>query len=129
MSNITNETKAFVIIALNTESESHDLEILERIGFSSVKTLIGVYNNKPELSYLIPLNDIEWQLKKLKSIASEYNQHSILFVNDLRHAELLFIKSGLKENVGLFREVTKSLAIDKHSYTYDEMNKRYYIAG
>lgn len=96
---------------------------LVNVGF---KELIGKYEGETEKSILI----VGKKASKLaKMIARKYNQESYLYCDQDRNAELIFTESGLKENIGKFKQISPAKVADLPSYTYDPLAKKYYSCG
>ena len=94
------------------------------------KQVTGCYNNIKELSFYVTIGDGSWtretDLKKLLEYAKLYNQESILYVNSDRQAKLIFT-NGETINIGIFKQVPKTFALQHVAYTYDIANNGYYV--
>jgi len=98
------------------------------------KVVEGVYRGESELSILVPVINQVFDLATVEQLAHVYNQHSILFVDSDRNAELKFMvkpfDSSLNElpkneKLGKFIATTKGIATQCENYTKDGNN--YYI--
>ena len=136
-----NKKDAFVIFSVFQSGLSHQdnmdnhkkvLRHLEDFGFK-YKVVEGVYRGESELSILVPVINQVFDLATVEQLAHIYNQHSILFVDSNRNAELKFMVKAFDENLdqvrseklGKFIATTKGIATQCENYTKDGNN--YYI--
>ena len=136
-----NKKDAFVIFSVFQSRLSHQdnmdnhkkvLRHLEDFGFK-YKVVEGVYRGESELSILVPVINQVFDLATVEQLAHIYNQHSILFVDSDRNAELKFMVKTFDENLdqvrseklGKFIATTKGIATQCENYTKDGNN--YYI--
>jgi hypothetical protein len=114
--------RPFYIFALNTnnDKESHVL-LNEGLTNTQFKTLQGMYKGEKETSYLV---DADFENVAVK-LAEEYNQESILYVDETRDAFLLF-KSGERQKLGKWQEIKNIAGLD--AYTIDISTGRVYAA-
>ena len=136
-----NKKDAFVIFSVFQSRLSHQdnmdnhkkvLRHLEDFGFK-YKVVDGVYRGESELSILVPVINQVFDLATVEQLAHIYNQHSILFVDSDRNAELKFMVKAFDENLdqvrseklGKFIATTKGIATQCENYTKDGNN--YYI--
>jgi hypothetical protein len=136
-----NKKDAFVIFSVFQSRLSHQdnmdnhkkvLRHLEDFGFK-YKVVEGVYRGESELSILVPVINQVFDLATVEQLAHIYNQHSILFVDSDRNAELKFMVKAFDENLdqvrseklGKFIATTKGIATQCENYTKDGNN--YYI--
>ena len=136
-----NKKDAFVIFSVFQSRLSHQdnmdnhkkvLRHLEDFGFK-YKVVEGVYRGESELSILVPVINQVFDLATVEQLAHIYNQHSILFVDSDRNAELKFMVKAYDENLdqvrseklGKFIATTKGIATQCENYTKDGNN--YYI--
>ena len=136
-----NKKDAFVIFSVFQSRLSHQdnmdnhkkvLRHLENFGFK-YKVVEGVYRGESELSILVPVINQVFDLATVEQLAHIYNQHSILFVDSDRNAELKFMVKAFDENLdqvrseklGKFIATTKGIATQCENYTKDGNN--YYI--
>ena len=98
------------------------------------KVVEGVYRGESELSILVPVINQVFDLATVEQLAHIYNQHSILFVDSDRNAELKFMVKPFdaslnelpkSEKLGKFIATTKGIATQCNSYTKD--GNDYYI--
>ena len=97
------------------------------------KVVEGVYRGESELSILVPVINQVFDLATVEQLAHIYNQHSILFVDSDRNAELKFMVKAFDENLdqvkteklGKFIATTKGVATQCENYTKD--GNDYYI--
>ena len=136
-----NKKDAFVIFSVfqsrlshrdNMRNHSNVLRHLEDFGLK-YKVVEGVYRGESELSILVPVINQVFDLATVEQLAHIYNQHSILFVDSDRNAELRFMVKAFDENLdqvkseklGKFIATTKGIATQCENYTKDGNN--YYI--
>ena len=136
-----NKKDAFVIFSVfqsrlshrdNMENHKKVLRHLKDFGLR-FKVVEGVYRGESELSILVPVINQVFDLATVEQLAHIYNQHSILFVDSDRNAELKFMVKAFDENldqvrsekVGKFIATTKGIATQCENYTKDGNN--YYI--
>ena len=137
-----NKKDAFVIFSVFQSRLSHQdnmdnhkkvLRHLKDFGLR-FKVVEGVYRGESELSILVPVINQVFDLATVEQLAHIYNQHSILFVDSDRNAELKFMVKPFdaslnelpkSEKLGKFIATTKGIATQCNSYTKDGNN--YYI--
>ena len=136
-----NKKDAFVIFSVfqsrhshrvNMENHKKVLKHLKDFGLK-YKVVEGVYRGESELSILVPVINQVFDLATVEQLAHIYNQHSILFVDSDRNAELKFMVKAFDENLdqvrseklGKFIATTKGIATQCENYTKDGNN--YYI--
>ena len=136
-----NKKAAFVIFSVFQSRLSHQdnmdnhkkvLRHLKDFGLR-FKVVEGVYRGESELSILVPVINQVFDLATVEQLAHIYNQHSILFVDSDRNAELKFMVKAFDENLdqvrseklGKFIATTKGIATQCENYTKDGNN--YYI--
>ena len=117
----------------NMDNHKKVLRHLKDFGLN-YKVVEGVYRGESELSILVPVINQVFDLATVEQLAHVYNQHSILFVDSDRNAELKFMvkpfDSSLNElpkseKLGKFIATTKGVATQCENYTKDGNN--YYI--
>ena len=136
-----NKKDAFVIFSVfqsrlshrdNMDNHKKVLRHLKDFGLR-FKVVEGVYRGESELSILVPVINQVFDLATVEQLAHIYNQHSILFVDSDRNAELKFMVKAFDENLdqvkseklGKFIATTKGVATQCENYTKDGNN--YYI--
>ena len=136
-----NKKDAFVIFSVfqsrlskadNLENHKKVLNHLKTFGLK-FKVVEGVYRGESELSILVPVINQVFDLATVEQLAHIYNQHSILFVDSDRNAELKFMVKAFDENLdqvkteklGKFIATTKGVATQCENYTKD--GNDYYI--
>ena len=137
-----NKKDAFVIFSVFQSKLSHQdnmdnhkkvLRHLKDFGLKH-KVVEGVYRGESELSILVPVINQVFDLATVEQLAHIYNQHSILFVDSDRNAELKFMVKPFdaslnelpkSEKLGKFIATTKGIATQCENYTKDGNN--YYI--
>ena len=137
-----NKKDAFVIFSVFQSRLSHQdnmdnhkkvLRHLKDFGLR-FKVVEGVYRGESELSILVPVINQVFDLATVEQLAHIYNQHSILFVDSNRNAELKFMVKPFdaslnelpkSEKLGKFIATTKGVATQCENYTKDGNN--YYI--
>ena len=137
-----NKKDAFVIFSVFQSKLSHQdnmdnhkkvLRHLKDFGLK-FKVVEGVYRGESELSILVPVINQVFDLATVEQLAHIYNQHSILFVDSDRNAELKFMVKPFdaslnelpkSEKLGKFIATTKGVATQCENYTKD--GNDYYI--
>ena len=136
-----NKKDAFVIFSVfqsrlshrdNMDNHKKVLRHLKDFGLR-FKVVEGVYRGESELSILVPVINQVFDLATVEQLAHIYNQHSILFVDSDRNAELKFMVKAFDENLdqvrseklGKFIATTKGVATQCENYTKD--GNDYYI--
>ena len=136
-----NKKDAFVIFSVfqtrlskdeNLENHKKVLNHLKTFGLR-FKVVEGVYRGESELSILVPVINQVFDLATVEQLAHIYDQHSILFVDSDRNAELRFMVKAFdaslnqvkSEKLGKFIATTKGIATQCENYTKDGNN--YYI--
>ena len=117
----------------NLDNHKKTLNHLKAFGLK-FKVVEGVYRGESELSIMVPVINEEFDLATVEQLAHIYNQHSILFVDSDRNAELKFMVKPFdaslnelpkSEKLGKFIATTKGIATQCENYTKDGNN--YYI--
>ena len=106
--------RPFYIFALNTNDAKEPHILLDKgLNTKQFKTLQGSYKGQVETSYLVDADfqGIVWDL------AREYNQESILYVDENRNAYLEYLADGRIEKLGKFQAITNVKNLD--AYTVD----------
>ena len=137
-----NKKDAFVIFSVfqsrlshqdNMDNHNKVLRHLKDFGLK-FKVVEGVYRGESELSILVPVINQVFDLATVEQLAHIYNQHSILFVDSDRNAELKFMVKPFdaslnelpkSEKLGKFIATTKGVATQCENYTKD--GNDYYI--
>ena len=137
-----NKKDAFVIFSVfqtrlskdeNLENHEKVLRHLKDFGLR-FKVVEGVYRGESELSILVPVINQVFDFATVEQLAHIYNQHSILFVDSDRNAELKFMVKPFdaslnelpkSEKLGKFIATTKGVATQCENYTKD--GNDYYI--
>ena len=139
---IKNKKDAFIIFSVfqnrlsrveNLENHNKVLKHLKTFGLK-FKQVEGVYRGESELSIMVPVINQVFDYSTIEQLAHIYNQHSILFVDSDRNAELRFMvqpfdaslnKLPKSEKLGKFISTTKGIATQCENYTKD--GNDYYI--
>ena len=117
----------------NLDNHKKTLNHLKAFGLK-FKVVEGVYRGESELSIMVPVINEVFDLATVEQIAHIYEQHSILFVDSDRNAELRFMVKPFdaslnelpkSEKLGKFIATTKGIATQCENYTKDGNN--YYI--
>ena len=116
----------------NLENHKKVLRHLKDFGLN-YKVVEGVYRGESELSILVPVINQVFDLATVEQLAHIYEQHSILFVDSDRNAELRFMVKAFdaslnqvkSEKLGKFIATTKGIATQCENYTKD--GNDYYI--
>ena len=116
----------------NLENHRKVLKHLKTFGLR-FKVVEGVYRGESELSILVPVINQVFDYSTIEQLAHIYDQHSILFVDSDRNAELRFMVKSFdaslnqvkSEKLGKFVATTKGIATQCENYTKD--GNDYYI--
>ncbi len=117
----------------NLDNHKKVLRHLKDFGLK-FKVVEGVYRGESELSILVPVINEVFDLATVEQLAHIYEQHSILFVDSDRNAELRFMVKPFdaslnelpkSEKLGKFVSTTRGIATQCDNYTKDGNN--YYI--
>ena len=117
----------------NLDNHKKTLNHLKAFGLK-FKVVEGVYRGESELSILVPVINEVFDLATIEQLAHIYEQHSILFVDSDRNAELRFMVKPFdaslnelpkSEKLGKFISTTRGIATQCDNYTKDGNN--YYI--
>jgi len=136
-----NKKDAFVIFSVfqtrlskdeNLENHKKVLKHLKTFGLR-FKVVEGVYRGETELSIMVPVINQVFDYSTVEQLAHIYEQHSILFVDSDRNAELRFMVKAFdaslnqvkSEKLGKFVATTKGIATQCENYTKD--GNDYYI--
>lgn len=101
-------------IDLKTNKIEHDrvLTLLNEFGAAQA---IGYYKGNMELSIVLPLNPLN--LVMAKNFADKYNQESILVVDELNNASLLY-QSNKRLPLGKMKAIGGHEVVSLESYTW-----------
>ena len=80
------------------------------------KEVVGSYQGTLEKSFMVDLDTKN--LDFFKSMGRLFNQDSILFVNDLNQATLIFMDGRESINLGKMKQVTEFEAKSNEAYTF-----------
>ena len=116
----------------NLENHKKVLNHLKTFGLR-FKVVEGVYRGESELSILVPVINQVFDYSTVEQLAHIYDQHSILFVDSDRNAELRFMVKAFdaslnqvkSEKLGKFIATTKGIVTQCENYTKD--GNDYYI--
>ena len=122
-----NNLTPIVILALNLDSEEMEQQAISRfIGKEYTRpSLVGCYKGEDERSYII--DAVENNLDEILDFAKQYNQESILHLDNQRLATLIFDRDN-SVSLGRFKSVSESNATSRDAYTYNPVSNTYYIA-
>lgn len=120
------ETKGSKYNSINTADLNYSF-LSNAVRFKELK---ASYKGVKETCFLIDLGmseNIPSNIAYLKSIASSYEQESILILDEHRNASLVYCQGNRVESIGKFKAVSKKDAITQDGWTYDPYNDQYYI--
>ena len=117
-----------VILEVNSPSIAQDKAIIsEFLGYEYNRSeMIGSYKGVQNPSYIIELTDKT--LGEVLAFATNNNQESILHLDNERRASLLFavpVESDIQ--LGMFKAVPKSIALQSDNWTMNPTINQYYI--
>lgn len=110
------------IMEFNTGSTETDTKAFCGAFGYSPKVVQGCYKGVVSDSYIVPCNTATRQ--HVLSIAREYDQESVLYLDQYRGGYLLYTDGREDEYVGLWANVTESHAKSLDAYTRD--GNKYY---
>jgi hypothetical protein len=88
--------------------------------------LEGEYDGVIEDSYAIPYTSDNWEL--VCDLCSEFNQHSMLLVDDRNSAWLYYVRDQLSAYAGQFKSVSEHVARRwYHGYSKVTKTGQYYV--
>ena len=105
------------ILALNIEDASNELSIVRSNLGNDARPVEGVYKGKHERAYIVPL--IDTTLNDVLKLAREFDQESILFLDNQRQGWLHYCDRCLSDYLGTFKEVSPMVADTLDTYTKD----------
>lgn len=135
--------KPCYIMAFNEKKKEGDREAIQQyLGLETgeYKELLGKYTmagsdcdlTVSEYSYLFTEDMVTFE--QVMNVAKEFEQESVLFLDNQRNAYLLYLSQEDKypspmcgEYLGRFIEVSKEIAEDKPAFTFDPTTNKYYI--
>ena len=122
-----NNLTPIVILALNLDSEEIEQQAISRFTGKDYTrpSLVGCYKGQDERSYII--DAVDNSLDDILTFAKQYNQESILYLDNQRLATLIFDKDN-SVSLGKFKGVSESNATSRDAYTYNPSTNTYYIA-
>jgi hypothetical protein len=121
-----NTLTSLVILALNLDSvEAEHNAISKFLGYDYERpALDGCYKGEVERSYIL---EVDGNLFSILAFAKEYNQESILYLDNQRLATLIYSMDNMV-SLGLFKGVSEAHAKAKDAYTFNPLTLTYYIA-
>jgi hypothetical protein len=122
-----NTLTSLVILALNLDSiEAEHNAISKFLGYEYERpALDGCYKGEVERSYILEVNGKD--LTDILAFSKEYNQESILYLDNQRLATLIYSMDNMV-SLGLFKGVSEAHAKSKDAYTFNPLTLTYYIA-
>ena len=106
--------RPLAIISLSGD-EANDRELLTINGFNFAQAF-GKYNGEEELSWVVS-NASQLHTAKLKQLAKDFKQESILFVRRDRSAFLWFADGRIEKELGEWKKVDELTATRADGYT------------
>jgi hypothetical protein len=115
-----------VILALNLDSEELEQQAISTFLGSeySRPSLVGCYKGEVERSYIIETTSKS--LEDILMFAKQYNQESILHLDNERSAVLVYDMDNMVK-LGRFKSASKAIALSNDAYTYSKETHTYYI--
>lgn len=104
---------------VNTKTVERTLKDME-FSFSNVE---GSYKGNKEKGFLVVVNDYT-DITNIESLAKTYNQESILLSGKDRKSQLVYMDGSTSAQLGTLRNVPKTVALKKDSYTEVLINGR-----
>jgi hypothetical protein len=96
-------------------------KLLDYHGIAYIEAL-GCYKGSKEQSLKVPMT----ALSIVQSIASKYNQESILLVDSASQSSLLFA-NGEMIDLGIFSQISEAVALQSEAWTM--IDNKFYRAG
>jgi hypothetical protein len=123
-----NTLTSLVILALNLDSvEAEHKAISSFLGQGYKRQpLDGCYKGEVERSYILEVGSKS--LQDILAFSKEYNQESILYLDNQRLATLIYSMDNMT-SLGLFKGVSEAHAKSKDAYTFNPITNTYYIAA
>ncbi len=112
------------IFSLGSSSAQIEQQALLGVAYT---TLTGRYKGKDERSYLISREQYDVIEYDLLALLREYDQESILYVDERRRAYLHYLDTDLQQPIGTFMRAHPVVALQKDSYTFVPSTGAYYI--
>lgn len=90
------------------------------------RSLLGCCNGQCEEIFLFL--DTPFNRAFVLAIAKLHRQTSILLLDAERNAKLLFLNLNTSKSIGVFREVSKRVALKSNNWTFDPDREIFYVA-
>jgi hypothetical protein len=121
-----NNLVPIVIMALNLDSEELEQQAISQFLGSEYHrpSLVGCYKGEVERSYIIETTSKS--LEEITVFAKQYNQESILHLDNERSAVLVYDMDNMVK-LGRFKSASESHALKQDAYTYSQETNTYYI--
>jgi hypothetical protein len=118
--------------SLETNQQNHNKakELLTKEGVE-FHVVSNVYKDISELSFLLAADDItshDDNLDIAYQTAISFDQESLLEICNDNQAVLHLLR-GKTEKVGQWQEVSEAKALDRGSYVFELVSKRYFVVG
>lgn len=112
---------------LSNELYSNELEIdLIKLGLP-YKKVEGCYKGILEISFYVETPNGLNDFVEIHDLARNYEQESVLNIDKNRKASLIFVNGGTSVSIGTFQQVSEYEAKQSGNYTYDPINKGYWV--
>jgi len=127
-----NQEKPIIIFSVNesslSDSTNRDRHEAYALSFKSIglqfKSLLGCYKGDCEESFLVI--DTPENRAFVTEIARRHNQQSILFADENRIAELLYLNINSRQPVGKLIPAAKAHALEQDNWTFDPETEIFY---
>lgn len=111
------QLKVFISAFKGSDASMHDcMKSILQMNNLNFKEVVGSYQGIMEKSFMVDLDNVN--LDFFKSMGRLFQQDSILFVNDLNEAILIFMDNRESINLGTMRQVNKTEALNSEAFTW-----------
>lgn len=120
--------KSFVVCSVS-QHDNNDADLENSRYFTKALTILGIpfkpvigyYNNKNELSFMLEYSDFNMEI--VRQVMRQFNQESILYMDNEGTGYLIY-SDGKQENIG---KLTLLDSVPLGDYTYIPDSQEYFI--
>lgn len=121
--------KVFISAQIGSDIFLHnEMKFILELNKVNFKEVEGSYQGVKEKSFMVELNT-DHTLDFFKAMGRLFQQDSILFVNDLNQAVLVYMDSREVIKLGEMKEVPKEVAEMSEAFTFIPETNTYLMAG
>lgn len=111
------QLKVFISAFRGNDGSMHDtMKSILEMNNLNFKEVVGSYQGVKEKSFMVDLDNVN--LDFFKSMGRLFQQDSILFVNDLNEATLIFMDNRDSISLGKMKQVDKVEALNNEAFTW-----------